>query len=155
VGASTISMQVAKNMFLWQERSYVSKAMRSAFDGAVMETGLVEATHYRGQLNVRRNGGRESSADEAAAGPYEAVPFRTSLRHASPERRRAACLAARPAQPDREFGGRPRHRNTCELAAVWKDACAIFGQRGICCQVVVGAAITSWRGAGFCFGATA
>ena len=52
-GASTISQQVAKNLFLWHGRSYVRKGLEAVVHGADRDA-LAEAAHPRGVPEHRR-----------------------------------------------------------------------------------------------------
>jgi hypothetical protein len=52
-GASTISQQTAKNLFLWNGRSFVRKGAGSLFHRAD-RTDLAQAAHSRGLREYRR-----------------------------------------------------------------------------------------------------
>ena len=52
-GASTISQQLAKNLFLWQGRSYLRKGLEAWYT-VLIEADLAEATDHRGVRERRR-----------------------------------------------------------------------------------------------------
>ena len=54
-GASTISQQTAKNLFLWNGRSFVRKGLEAYFT-VLIEMHLAEAAHPRGLRQHRRVG---------------------------------------------------------------------------------------------------
>ncbi|NBA85111.1 monofunctional biosynthetic peptidoglycan transglycosylase [Emticicia sp. CRIBPO] len=110
-GASTISQQVAKNVFLWQERSYVRKAFEVYF------TFLIEVIWGKKRIlevyiNVAEMGPMTFGA-EAAAQKY----FRKSA--ASLTRNEAARLAAVLPSPRKWSASRPGpyvNRRTSQIA---------------------------------------
>ena len=85
-GASTITMQCARNVFLWQGRTYVRKALEIWFtgpDGAALE----QAPHPRG-LPERHRVGPGIYGVQAASEHYFDVPASRL------DARQAALLAA-------------------------------------------------------------
>ena len=54
-GGSTISQQVAKNVFLWPERSWLRKGLEAGFTGLI-ELALAEAADHGGLSQRRRDG---------------------------------------------------------------------------------------------------
>jgi len=81
-GASTITQQVAKNLFLWPGRSYVRKALEAYF------TVLIELLWHKRRilevyLNVAQMGDRVFGVGAAAAVHFNTTPDRLSPRQAA------------------------------------------------------------------------
>jgi monofunctional glycosyltransferase len=85
-GASTISQQVAKNMFLWPERSYLRKAIEAWFT-VLIETLWTKERTLEVYLNVAEFGPGVFGVGAAAAAYFDKTPAELS-------RREAALLAA-------------------------------------------------------------
>ncbi len=98
-GASTISQQVAKNVFLWQGRSYIRKALEAAIT-PVMETVWTKRRILEVYLNMAEFG-QGTFGIRAAAERY----FKTSPTDLSPQQ--AARLAAVLPDPKGRDAGRP------------------------------------------------
>ncbi len=107
VGASTISMQTAKNLFLWPGRDWLRKALEAWFT-ALARAGLEQAADYRGLSEHRRMGlrhlrrrGRRAPLFRQACGGAErargGAPGRRVARSARPlgEKPRPGRAAAR------------------------------------------------------------
>lgn len=98
-GASTITQQVAKNVFLWQGRSFVRKALEAYF-AVLLELLLTKERILEIYLNVAEFG-PDVFGVEAAADKY----FHTSARALSLDQ--AALLAAVLPNPQRLLAARP------------------------------------------------
>jgi len=98
-GASTITQQVAKNLFLWQGRSLVRKALEAYF-AVLLELFLTKERILEIYLNVAEFGPNVFGV-EAAADKY----FHTSARALSLEQ--AALLAAVLPNPQRLLAAKP------------------------------------------------
>ena len=93
-GASTISQQVVKNVFLWQGRSWIRKAM----EAALTRHREVAEQHQREALR----GQQEALTSGMAAMASQSSPIRTSSDSPSPSRspnRRRCHPPWRPEQP--------------------------------------------------------
>jgi monofunctional biosynthetic peptidoglycan transglycosylase len=124
-GASTISMQVAKNMFLWPERSYVRKALEMGLT-VVMELVWPKPRILEVYLNVAEWGPGIFGAEAAARYHFNKPAARLTERE-------AALLAAALPSPIERPAGRPRLQHL-RLAAIVERRMRTFGQRGICLQ---------------------
>jgi monofunctional biosynthetic peptidoglycan transglycosylase len=98
-GASTITQQVAKNLFLWSGRSFVRKALE-AYVALLLETFWPKQRILEVYLNIAELGPGVFGV-EAAAQRF----FGTSARELSP--RQAALLAAVLPSPQRYDAARP------------------------------------------------
>ena len=98
-GASTITQQVAKNVFLWQGRSFARKALEAYF-AVLLELLLTKERILEIYLNVAEFG-PDVFGVEAAADKY----FHTSARALSLDQ--AALLAAVLPNPQRLLAARP------------------------------------------------
>ena len=98
-GASTITQQVAKNLFLWQGRSFVRKALEAYF-AVLLELFLTKERILEIYLNVAEFGPNVFGV-EAAADTY----FHTSASALDLEQ--AALLAAVLPNPHRLLAARP------------------------------------------------
>jgi monofunctional biosynthetic peptidoglycan transglycosylase len=98
-GASTITQQVAKNLFLWQGRSFARKALEAYF-AVLLELCLTKERILELYLNVAELGPQVFGV-EAAANAY----FGTSARSLDLEQ--AALLAAVLPNPQRLLAARP------------------------------------------------
>jgi monofunctional biosynthetic peptidoglycan transglycosylase len=98
-GASTITQQVAKNLFLWQGRSVVRKALEAYF-AALLEMCWTKERILEVYLNIAEFGPNVFGV-EAAARDY----FRSSAAALSPQQ--AALLAAVLPNPQRLRADRP------------------------------------------------
>ena len=96
-GASTISQQVVKNVFLWQGRSYVRKAMEAALTPVVelmwskqriLEVYLNEAEFAEGVFGVQAAAQALFKTDAAHLTPTQAARLAAVL--PNPKERRAA-----------------------------------------------------------------
>jgi len=107
-GASTIPMQVAKNLFLWPSRSYIRKGLELPI-ALYLDVVWTKSRMLEVYLNVAEWGEGTFGA-EAAAQRY----FRKSAR--SLTRREAALLATALPSPLRRNPGRPtaRHRSLAD-----------------------------------------
>jgi monofunctional glycosyltransferase len=85
-GASTISQQVAKNLFLWPERSYLRKALEAWFT-VLIETLWTKERILEIYLNVAEFGPGIYGVSAAAAAYFDKLPAELS-------RHEAALLAA-------------------------------------------------------------
>jgi len=100
-GASTITQQVAKNVFLWQGRSFARKALEAYF-AVLLELLLTKERILEIYLNVAEFG-PDVFGVEAAADKY----FHTSARALSLDQ--AALLAAVLPNPQRLLAARPSY----------------------------------------------
>jgi monofunctional glycosyltransferase len=98
-GASTITQQVAKNLFLWQSRSFVRKALEAYF-AVLLEMCWTKERILEVYLNIAEFGPNVFGV-EAAAREY----FRSSAAALSPQQ--AALLAAVLPNPQRLLADRP------------------------------------------------
>ena len=98
-GASTITQQVAKNLFLWQSRSFVRKALEAYF-AVLLELFLTKERILEIYLNVAEFGPNVFGI-EAAADKY----FHTSARVLDLDQ--AALLAAVLPNPQRLLAAKP------------------------------------------------
>jgi monofunctional biosynthetic peptidoglycan transglycosylase len=98
-GASTITQQVAKNVFLWQGRSFVRKALEAYF-AVLLELFLTKERILESYLNVAEFGPNVFGV-EAAADRY----FHTSARALDLDQ--AALLAAVLPNPQRLLAAKP------------------------------------------------
>jgi monofunctional biosynthetic peptidoglycan transglycosylase len=98
-GASTITQQVAKNLFLWQGRSFVRKALEAYF-AVLIELFLTKERILEIYLNVAEFGPNVFGV-EAAADAY----FHTSAR--ALDLKQAALLAAVLPNPQRMLASKP------------------------------------------------
>jgi monofunctional biosynthetic peptidoglycan transglycosylase len=98
-GASTITQQVAKNLFLWQSRSFVRKALEAYF-AVLLEMCWTKERILEVYLNIAEFGPNVFGV-EAAAREY----FRSSAASLSPQQ--AALLAAVLPNPQRFRADRP------------------------------------------------
>ena len=98
-GASTISQQVAKNIFLWQGRSYVRKALEALIT-PVMETVWSKRRILEVYLNMAEFGEGTFGVRAAAQRYFKVAPSALTARQ-------AARLAAVLPDPKRRDAGRP------------------------------------------------
>lgn len=104
-GASTITQQVAKNLFLWQGRSFVRKALEAYF-AVLLELCLTKERILELYLNVAELGPRVFGVEAAADEYFGSSASGLDLEHAAllaavlPNPRR--LLAARPSEYVRE-----------------------------------------------------
>jgi monofunctional biosynthetic peptidoglycan transglycosylase len=87
-GASTISQQVAKNVFLWQDRSYFRKALEAYFT-VLIELVLGKERILEVYLNVAETGKMTFGVEEACRRYYGHTSAEVSTSEAA---RMAACL---------------------------------------------------------------
>lgn len=122
-GASTISQQVAKNVFLWQKRSYVRKALEFYF------TGLIELIWGKQRIlevyvNVAEMG-KNTFGAEAAAQRFFHKPAKALTRA------EAARLAAVLPSPNKWSAARPGPYVTRRTAVIQQYMRALGGQKYI------------------------
>jgi monofunctional biosynthetic peptidoglycan transglycosylase len=98
-GASTISQQVAKNLFLWSGRSYFRKALEAYFT-VLIETCLPKRRILEIYLNIAEFGQGTYGAEAAAQRFFHKHAFRLT-------RSDAAVLAAVLPNPQRLLAGAP------------------------------------------------
>ena len=98
-GASTISQQVAKNVFLWQGRSYVRKALEALIT-PVMETLWSKRRILEVYLNLAEFGEGTFGVKAAAQRYFKVAPSALTAQQ-------AARLAAVLPDPKRRDAGRP------------------------------------------------
>lgn len=122
-GASTISMQVAKNMFLWPDRSYVRKALEIGM-ALVMEQVWPKARILEVYLNIAEWGPGIFGAEAAARYHFGKSADRLTERE-------AALLASALPRPIERPAGRPGAQHL-RLAMVVERRMRSFGQRGAC-----------------------
>lgn len=98
-GASTISQQVAKNLFLWPGRSYVRKGLEAYFT-ILIETLWTKRRILEMYLNVAEFGPGTFGAESASRRFFHKPASRLSLREAS-------LMAAVLPNPKKMSAGRP------------------------------------------------
>lgn len=106
-GASTISMQVAKNLFLWPDQSYVRKALEVPITLAI-ESWWSKRRILEVYLNIAEWGPGIFGAESAARAHFNTTAARLDVRQ-------AALLAASLPNPIRRRAGNPG-RTTLRLA---------------------------------------
>lgn len=116
-GASTISQQVVKNVFLWQGRSWVRKALEAAITPAVeaiwSKRRIVEV-----YLNVAEMGEGVFGVEAAARASFDIGPEALSARQ-------AALLAAVLPNPKARDAGVPSNRLNRRATAIMDGAATI------------------------------
>ncbi len=122
-GASTISQQVAKNVFLWQGRSYFRKALEFYF------TGLIELIWGKQRIlevyvNVAEMGKNTFGAEAAAQRIFKKPAAKLT-------RAEAARLAAVLPSPNKWSAARPGPYVTRRTAVIQKYMKALGGQKYI------------------------
>lgn len=122
-GASTISMQVAKNMFLWPDRSYLRKALEIGMT-LVMEQLWSKPRILEVYLNIAEWGPGIFGAEAAARHHFGKPASRLTERE-------AALLAAALPNPLERQSGRPSAQHQ-RLAAGVERRMRTFGARGAC-----------------------
>lgn len=122
-GASTISMQVTKNMFLWPDRSYVRKALEIGM-ALVMEQIWSKPRIMEIYLNVAEWGPGIFGAEAAAR-------YHFGKSAASLTEREAALLATALPNPLERTPRRPSAQHV-RLSSVVERRMRGFGQRGSC-----------------------
>lgn len=122
-GASTISMQVAKNMFLWQDRSYLRKGLEIGMT-LVMEQFWSKPRVLEIYLNIAEWGPGIFGAEAAARHHFGKPAARLTERE-------AALLAAALPSPIERAAGRPRPQHL-RLAGVVERRMRTFRQSSVC-----------------------
>lgn len=122
-GASTISMQVTKNMFLWPDRSYLRKMLEMGMT-LVMEQIWSKPRILEIYLNIAEWGPGIFGAEAAARHHFGKPASRLTERE-------AALLAAALPNPIERPAGRPSAQHQ-RLAAVVERRMRTFGARGAC-----------------------
>jgi monofunctional glycosyltransferase len=126
-GGSTITQQVAKNLFLWQDRSYVRKALEfplALWIDLVMPKRRIMEIY----LNVAEWGPNGEFGAEAGA----QRAFRKSMRNLSPHE--AALMAAILPNPRQRSAQRPSPA-VRRLAGIYAGRAGRLPQLGDCVQV--------------------
>ncbi|MFV0369940.1 MAG: monofunctional biosynthetic peptidoglycan transglycosylase [Hyphomicrobiaceae bacterium] len=120
-GASTITMQVAKNLFLWPSKSYLRKALEAPL-AVTVDLVWPKRRILEVYLNIAEWGPGVFGAQAAAR-----YHFKTSAR--SLGQRQAALLAVSLPNPISRNAGKPG-RGTSRLARIIQARAAIFGGLG-------------------------
>ena len=126
-GASTITQQVAKNVFLWQGRSWVRKALE-AFITPIVEILWTKRRILEVYLNVAEFG-------EGVFGVQAAARFHFNRDALDLDPRHAALLAAVLPAPQSRDAGDPTERIRRRATAILDGAATIAGDdRAACFQ---------------------
>ena len=120
-GASTITMQVAKNLFLWSSKSYLRKALEAPL-AITVDLVWPKERILEVYLNIAEWGPGVFGAQAAAR-----YHFNKSVRSLS--QRQAALMAVALPNPIRRNAGKPG-RGTSRLARIIQARAAIFGGFG-------------------------
>jgi len=131
-GASTISQQVAKNLFLWPQRSWVRKGLETYFT-ALIEFMWPKRRIMEAYLNIAEWGDGNFGIEAAAR-----ARFGVSASQLSP--RQAAALAAVLPSPNRWSPNNPGPRTRSRISSIAQRATVVRNERLALCVLDPGRA---------------